>query len=422
MLRSAMDDILITRESLFSHRLSLTPNAIALPQEVLAQVQTAMHALTRVPLNGRSFEVIVIDDDPHEPIAGCFVYEDEREPGVFVATVSAALVSLLYLLNVSFAEALDCQDEGCNSDRFQVPHPSTRYYAEAVELLCRDCREPTPPLRRIFAPAESVSSRWPALEELSLRIGQRQRKRNDGVGVDASHAQNVCAAIRFVVEHEYGHAVRRHFEIRRLGCEENPQRLPFASYTWSAEYEADQFAYTEILKDVACILSVENLPVGEFEHPREREMIYWWAFCEQIHLVMSLMFIEQMLTREEERIGQLDGMREVFVERQQQLLSLDDYPSVSFRFTIAHRRIWESVVPDAPQEIIRMARHYLRYKVDQKVTACAEWFEDPTLLALGAVVFDDCDSFEVEERFLGHCQRTFYEIMGDLPPFPNSDA
>lgn len=415
-----MNSILITREKLLSRRLSVSPNAMALPDDVLTIVQTTMTAFNRTSEKDASFEIIIVDDDPREHLVGCFVYEDDLKPGVFVATVSAALASLLYLFRVSVRETAGPPGAMHDAERFNVPHPSTRCYQEILAFLCRDNREPTPLLRRILTPDKNVLSRWPALEELAGVIRRRQTDKSDKSADDQSDAKWICAAIRFIAEHEYAHVARRHSEVHQLACTGEPQLLSVASFTWSAECEADQLAQALIQSSVEDWIPVADLPAVLFEHPGEREMFYWWNLFEGTFYVMSLMFVQEKLVREKTRLEHLNGPRDAFVQQQRKLLSEDNYPPVAFRYTLAHRRLWERVAPDATEAITRMARHYLRYMVDRTAIAFAEWLEDPTFAALGAVAFDDGDSFEVEERFLKHCQMEFYEVMDDLPPLDDA--
>lgn len=404
-------------------RVTVSPNTLVLPEGVFRAVCVMMHTLgenmteqfaasTRLGRNGGplAIEVIVVADDEAESLLACEV--NEMHPGHFTVAISVTLVGFLYCLLVILVRApkFESNTSAIWSTRGHTVQHRTRLFAEALNILCRDNREPRSLLRRLFFGDICGGSRWTAVEQLAELVVARSVPRLDSLGSEPHAAELLIDVLWLLAVHEVGHVAGRHAEIAALAEAENWGRLTEEAFIWCSEIDADVYAQSSLL-DCKLARFADLLA----ENPVALKERLWIAQNGLIMLVNSLIHVQEAVLAENTRIDLLANRQgDCRSQAADVLLAMDRYPRASFRANLATYWLATQLYPENTADKFRDSIPLRRALYGLKVCAAADWLESSDLLALAALPFSEPGMHEGEFTYYEHYRPIFLSIRQEV--------
>lgn len=402
-------------------RVAASPNPRVLPDSIFVAVAAMLdslgpHMTERFARDLRrkdgkpvTIDVVIVPDGESETLLGCEV--EETHPGHFTVAISVTLVGLLYcllvvLLRVPVEEfrSLVWATEGRT-----IQH-RTRLFAEALNLICRDTRDPPSLIRQLFVVGSNRGTRWGAVERLAQLVAERSVPPSDSLGEVLEAGVLLIDVLWMLVVHEIGHVAGRHAEVGALAEAEGWTRLTEEAFIWCAEIDADLYALASLLEvKEAASAEPHAKDSGEF---KER---LWISLVGLLTVVHSLIHIQESLLAEDVRASLLALRTEPAYEQAAKImLTLDRYPRASFRANFETHWLAAALFPENVHDKLRDSVPLRRAMYGLKMCAAADWLGLSDLLALAAMAFTDPAMHEGEFSYYMHFRPTFSSMQQEV--------
>lgn len=377
-----------------------SPDASLFPQNVLDGLKKCLDTLRfDIPRCAAPLRAIIGDDDPKTYLVHWDWYEADEG---FVASISVNLIRLFYNLFVAQEAAFPDREPPCIESYYAAQHPRARMFAEALTLLCRDARPPTPWLRQIIEP-NSSEARRAALDVLARQISAKQHADGELEFVPAAFF-NTMVAVQALLFRDYYHLAFGIPLLRSLLETRQWDVMSPKAFNWCAALDADIFAAKAVSSlfpknDVCNTLFLDFR--DDTQSSRDLNVRFAPNEIRVLRLVYGLLHLQSAFAKEQRLAARLLLPRKEYAAACADLRRADDVPPFALPMAHIHEVLWREANPHIKDEQIDLeGRHVLRSVCDQYLIASAQWLGDTSLLALGALPIHDLEAREAENDFV----------------------